>query len=219
MSTISDNLSLIQREIAPYKPRIVAVTKYFDEQYMIKAYEAGIRDFGENRVQDALEKIENLPDDIRKQVNFHLIGHLQSNKVKKTVGIFDLIHSVDSVKLAEVISNESASIGIKQKILLQINNADEVSKFGFSKDEIEDAFCKIKNLDGVDIQGLMTIAPLSNDEKYLKKLFQEIIQIKDTIETKFGYNLKEISMGMSNDYKIAACNGSTILRVGRKLFS
>ncbi len=218
MSIISDNLSLIKKEIAPYTPKIVAVTKYFDERGIIEAYNAGIRDFGENRIQDALEKIEKLPQDIKENSRFHLIGHLQTNKVKKAVGVFDLIHSVDSVKLAAAISEEAQKQGVVQKILLQVNNADEESKFGFDKVEVEDTFSQIVTLGGVQVEGLMTIAPLSDDDEYLRKLFQEIIQIKDKIATKFSYNLNEVSMGMSNDYKIAVQEGSTIIRVGRKLF-
>ncbi len=218
MSIISENLSLIKEEIAPYTPKIVAVTKYFDESGIVEAYNAGIRDFGENRIQDAFEKIEKLPESIKESSRFHLIGHLQTNKVKKAVGVFDLIHSVDSVKLAEAISEEALKQSVVQKILLQVNNADEETKFGFKAVEMEEVFSQIVKHRGVKIEGLMTIAPLSEDEEYLRKLFQEIIQIKDKITTKFGYNLKEVSMGMSNDYKIAAEEGSTIIRVGRRLF-
>jgi len=227
MSTISENLALIQQEIAPYTPKIVAVTKYFDEMGIVNAYEAGLRDFGENRVQDALAKIEKLPAHIRENSKFHLIGHLQTNKVKKAVGVFDLIHSVDSIKLAAAISEEARNKSTVQKILLQVNTADEEGKFGFAKGEIEGAFEEILALEegaesagsgGIKIEGLMTIAPISRDEEYLRMLFREIIQIKDKITTKFSYNLNEISMGMSDDYGIAVTEGSTIIRIGRKLF-
>lgn len=216
---ISKNLTKIQEEIAPCKPKIIAVTKYFDESGIIAAYESGIRDFAENRVVDACNKFEKLPEYIKNSSKFHLIGHLQTNKVKKAVGLFELIHSVDSLKLANTISEEALSKNIVQKILLQINNADEEAKYGLRKNEIEQTFAKVLSLKGVQIEGLMTIAPLSDDEKYLQKLFQEIIQIKDNIEKIFGYNLREVSMGMSNDYKIAAREGATIIRIGRKLFN
>ena len=218
MSKVSENLLKIRSEIAPYNPKIIAVTKYGDENTIIEAYEAGIRDFGENRVQDALAKIEKLPVNIKNSSNFHLIGHLQTNKVKKAVGYFNLIHSVDSVKLAEAINDEAGKKGIKQNILLQINNAEEESKFGFNKNELIDRFGEILSLKNLNVQGVMTIAPNLQDKEELRKLFQEIIQIKDKISKKYSYNLNEVSMGMSNDYQVAVQEGSTIIRVGRKLF-
>ena len=218
MSTISDNLLEITKEIAPYTPKIIAVTKYTDENSIIEAYNAGIRDFGENRVVDAIAKIEKLPEYVRENSRFHLIGHLQTNKVKKAVGYFDMIHSVDTLKLAQAINEEAARKGIVQKILLQVNNANEESKFGLDKGDTESIFGEILSLKNLEIKGLMTIAPISDDENYLRGLFKEIIQIKDKISKKYNYNLSEVSMGMSNDYKIAAQEGSTMIRVGRRLF-
>ena len=115
MSTVEYNLSELRKDIVPYKPKIIAVTKYFDETKLVEAYEDGLRDFGENRVQDALLKISKLPQEVRQNSRFHLIGHLQSNKVKKAVGHFYLIQSVDSLKLAQLISNEAERLGIVQK--------------------------------------------------------------------------------------------------------
>ena len=218
MSKVSENLLKIRSEIAPYNPKIIAVTKYGDEKAIIEAYEAGIRDFGENRVQDALAKIEKLPDGIRNSSKFHLIGHLQTNKVKKAVGHFDLIHSVDSVKLAEAIDEEAKKQGIVQEVLLQINNAEEESKFGFNKDELTDRFGEILDLGYLKVKGVMTIAPNLQDKEELRRLFREIIQIKDKISKRYSYNLIEVSMGMSNDYAVASEEGSTMIRVGRKLF-
>ena len=218
MSKVSENLLKIRSEIAPYNPKIIAVTKYGDENDIIEAYEAGIRDFGENRVQDALAKIEKLPESIRSNSNFHLIGHLQTNKVKKAVGYFNLIHSVDSVRLAEAINEEAQKKGLKQDILVQINNAEEESKFGFNKDELFERFGEILNLNHLNVKGVMTIAPNLQDKEELRRLFQEIIQIKDKISNRYNYNLNEVSMGMSNDYQVAAQEGSTIIRVGRRLF-
>ena len=216
--TIKKNLLQIQEDIAPYRPNIIAVTKYFDEKAIIEAYNAGLRDFGESRVIEASEKINNLPQEIRKNSTFHFIGHLQTNKVKKAIEIFDYIHSVDSVKLAEKISEEAGKIGKVQKILVQINNAGEQQKFGFSKDEIFDVFARIIKLKNLDIKGVMNMAPLGAQDDELKRLFCEIREIRDNLEKKFDWKLKEISMGMSQDYKIAAREGSTMLRIGRKLF-
>ena len=216
--TIKKNLLQIQEDIAPYRPNIIAVTKYFDENAIIEAYNAGLRNFGESRVIEASKKINNLPQEIRKNSIFHFIGHLQTNKVKKAIEIFDYIHSVDSVKLAEKISEEAGEIGKVQKILVQINNAGEEQKFGFSKDEIFDVFARIIKLKNLEIKGVMNMAPLGAPDNELTKLFREIREIRDNLEKKFDCKLNDISMGMSQDYKIAAREGSTMLRIGRKLF-
>ena len=216
--TIKKNLLQIQEDIAPYRPNIIAVTKYFDENAIIEAYNAGLRNFGESRVIEASKKINNLPQEIRKNSIFHFIGHLQTNKVKKAIEIFDYIHSVDSVKLAEKISEEAGEIGKVQKILVQINNAGEEQKFGLSKDEVFDVFARIIKLKNLDIKGVMNMAPLGAQDDELTRLFREIREIRDNLEKKFDCKLNDISMGMSQDYKIAAREGSTMLRIGRKLF-
>lgn len=212
------NLLQIQEDIAPYKPNIIAVTKYFDESAMIEAYNAGMRDFAESRANEAVEKINNLPADVRNNSRFHFIGHLQTNKVKKVVPNFDYIHSVDSLKLAKAISDEAKAIGKVQKILLQVNNANEEQKFGFSKDEIFEEFSKIKALPSIEVAGIMNMAPLGASEDELNRLFGDVFNIKKELEKVFNCELKELSMGMSQDYKIAVKNGSTMLRIGRKLF-
>ncbi len=216
--TVKRNLLQIQEEIAPCKPRIIAVTKYFDEEAIETAYNAGIRDFGESRVIEASAKIENLPDEVRENSTFHFIGHLQTNKVKQALKVFEFIHSVDSVKLAQTISQNALELGKVQKVLIQINNANEEQKFGFSKDEVFDNFEQLKSLNGIEIVGVMNMAPLNAEDKEIERLFSEITQIRDSLEKEFNCKLKEISMGMSQDYKIAAQQGSTMLRVGRKLF-
>lgn len=212
------NLLQIQEDIAPYKPNIIAVTKYFDENAMVEAYNAGMRDFAESRAIEAVEKINNLPTEIRNNSNFHFIGHLQTNKVKKVVQNFDYIHSVDSLKLAKAISEEAQAIGKIQKILLQVNNANEEQKFGFSKEEIFEEFPKIKALSSIEIVGIMNMAPLGASEDELDRLFADVYNIKKELEKEFNCELKELSMGMSQDYKVAVRHGSTMLRIGRKLF-
>ncbi len=216
--TIKRNLLRIQEEIAPCKPRIIAVTKYFSKEVMIASFEAGLRDFGESRVIEASEKINSLPQEVRENSTFHFIGHLQTNKVKHTVKVFDYIHSVDSVKLAQSISEHAKEIGKVQKVLIQINNANEEQKFGFSKSEVFKVFDELKTLDGIEIVGVMNMAPLGVGEDEIGALFTEIVEIRNELEEKFNCKLQEISMGMSQDYKIAAQKGSTMLRVGRKLF-
>ena len=217
-NTVKNNLLQIQEDIAPYKPNIIAVTKYFDESAIIEAYNAGLRDFAESRVIEAIAKINNLPEEIKNNSKFHFIGHLQTNKVKKAVGTFDYIHSVDSFKLAKTISDDAHSIGKIQNILLQVSNANEEQKFGFSTKEIFEVFISIKELPNIKIAGLMNMAPLGASEDELNRLFEEVFQIKQKLEKEFNYPLKELSMGMSQDYKIAVKHGATMLRIGRKLF-
>ncbi len=218
IETIKRNLLQIQEDIAPYKPNIIAVTKYFDENAIINAYDAGLSNFAESRVIEAIEKIEKLPDEIKENSKFHFIGHLQTNKVKKVVKFFDYIHSVDSLKLAKVISDEALNLGKIQKVLLQVNNADEEQKFGFSKNEIFEVFTLIKELPSIEVAGLMNMAPLGASELELDSLFSEVAQIKSKLEKNFNCELSEISMGMSQDYKIAVRHGATMVRIGRKLF-
>ena len=216
---VRQNLLQIQEDIAPYKPNIIAVTKYFDETAIINAYNAGLRDFAESRVVEAVKKIDNLPSDIRNNSRFHFIGHLQTNKVRKVVGKFDYIHSVDSLKLAKVISEEAQNTGKIQNILLEINIAEEEQKYGFSEKEIFNVFTSLKELPNINIAGLMCMTPLGASEKTQDEVFSEIVEIKQGLESSFNCKLKEMSMGMSQDYKEAAKYGATMLRIGRKLFN
>ena len=216
--TFRENLLQIQEDIAPYKPNIIAVTKYFDENAIIEAYNAGLRDFAESRVIEAVEKINNLPAEIRNNSKFHFIGHLQTNKVKKVLPTFDYIHSVDSLKLAKVISDEALVLRKVQNVFLQVNNANEEQKFGLSKKDIFEVFPQVKALPSINIVGIMNMAPLGASDDELNRLFEDVLNIKNELEQKFNCELKELSMGMSQDYKIAVKHGATMLRIGRKLF-
>lgn len=218
MNTVKDNLLRIQAEIEPYTPNIIAVTKYFDESKIIEAYQAGLRNFGESRIPEAIEKINRLPKEIKENSKFHLIGHLQTNKVKKVIGFFDIIHSIDSLHLAQEVSKEALNKNLVQKVLLQVNNAQEEQKFGFSKQEILENFEQINSLKGLKILGLMNIAPLDVGESELKRLFSDITSFRNELQKKYNCELKEISMGMSNDYIQAVEAGATMVRIGRKLF-
>ncbi len=217
--TVKENLARIQEEIAPYKPNIIAVTKYFGLDAIIAAYQAGLRNFGESRAIEAIEKINQLPEEIRNNSNFHFIGHLQTNKVRKVVENFDYIHSIDSLKLAEVVSNVALESGKVQNVLLQLNNANETQKFGFSKEDLYENFLQICSLKGLKIIGLMNMAPLGASIELLEKLFRDVVETRDELEKKYNCEIPEISMGMSQDYVIAARCGATMLRIGRKLFS
>ena len=216
---IKQNLLQIQEQIAPYTPNIIAVTKYFGIDAMIAAYEAGLRDFGESRAIESIEKIHSLPNEIKSNSKFHFIGHLQTNKVNKVVCNFDVIHSIDSVKLASVVSEEALKVGKVQDVFIQLNNANEEQKYGFSKKELFENFEDIKDLKGIKILGLMNIAPLEANSRELEKLFEDVRQTQIELVNKYNCEMREISMGMSNDYLIAAAHGATVLRIGRKLFS
>ena len=219
------------KEIAKVQERYLNRTKINLARWMAKRYFCNVSDclklmlppgtstkISENRVKDALKKIDKLPEIIKKDSHFHLIGHLQTNKVKLAVGNFDLIHSVDSVKLAKEINEEAKKKGIIQKILLQINNAREDQKSGFLPEEIKSAFKEINSYDAVKICGLMNMAPINATDEELHYLFKNIKQINDVLQSEFGVELKQISMGMSRDFRIALEEGATMIRLGRILF-
>lgn len=218
MSIIADNINNIKSELKNYQGRLIAVSKYVTAQEMIDAYNAGIKDFAESKAIDALEKINTLPREMKKDCTWHFIGHLQSNKVKKVVGNFEFIHSVDSLKLAKAVSDFAKEKELTQKILLQVNISDEETKFGFSSEELLQAFPEIIKLENIRIEGLMTMAPFTSGDAYLASLFRQVKELKEKLECNFGLSLKELSMGMSNDYLIAAKEGSTMVRVGTKIF-
>lgn len=215
---VEKNFLELKQEIAPYNVNIIAVTKYFGLNAMIAGYKVGIRDFAESRALEAIEKIQALPNEIRKNSKFHFIGHLQSNKVEKVVAHFDIIHSVDSVKIAKAISDTACSLDKREKILLQINNSGEVQKFGFSKEQLVSEMECLLNLEGIEILGLMNMAPLEATTEELAQLFGDIREFRNKLEREFKIELPELSMGMSNDYKIAVKEGATAIRIGRKLF-
>ena len=218
MPSVAENLKEIRKDIPDFKGRIIAVTKYVDETKVVEAYEAGLRDFGENKVQDALKKLENLPQEVVKNSTWHFIGHLQSNKVRKVVGKFDYIHSVDTFELAKKISDIAQEYKIIQKILIEVNISGEKSKFGANIAEVEEIFRNLKNLSGIKVLGLMTMAPNTPNEVFLKKVFTNLKELGYNLESKYIVELKELSMGMSSDYKIAADCGATMIRLGQRLF-
>ena len=218
MSKIPENLQVIRHEINTQKVRIIAVTKYVSVNEIIELYEAGIKDIGENKVQDALNKRLELPASIEKDITWHFIGHLQTNKVKNVVGKFNYIHSIDSEKLAKAVSESAKSQNIKQNILIQVNIAQEETKYGFDVNAVKEVFPEIFKLDAISVVGLMTIAPYTLDQKTLHTVFGNLRKLRDYLEEKYSCSLPELSMGMSNDYKIASQEGATMLRLGQVLF-
>lgn len=208
-------VSAIQAGRDPREIALVAVSKERSVEEIKETYFLGIRDFGENRVQEALEKMENLPNDIR----WHFLGKLQKNKVNKVIGKFTLIHSVDSVELAKKISSASLEKGIRTQILLEANTSTEASKSGLSAKEWESQYRQLLDLEGIEVHGLMTMAPLTEDEGVIRHCFSELRLLRDRLQELGGEELSALSMGMSNDFPIAIQEGATILRIGTALFT
>ena len=220
MSNIKENIEQIRQQLAHSQVKIIAVTKYYGVDRLIEAYDVGLRDFGENKVLDAINKIESLPQNIRDDSTFHLIGHLQSNKVKKAVKYFDIIHSVDSLKLAQKIDVEAKAINKCQKILLQVNYAKEESKTGFSVEGLFEAYPEIRKLKNVKIEGLMTMAPKFAQNDEIRRIFAQLSQLAVDISAKKYDNISmdKLSMGMSSDFETAIEEGSHMVRIGTALF-
>ncbi len=217
--TIEKNLLLIKNRIAPWKPNIIAVTKYYDKTAIEQAFECGLRDFAESRANDGISKIDSLCKELREKSTFHFIGHVQSNKAKKIVKYFDYIQSVDSLKIAEIISDYALDMGKRQKVLLELNSAGEETKFGYDREGMLRDFERLVSLEGIEVCGIMSMAPLTAEESELESLFEGVREFKQMLEETFGYKLPELSMGMSNDYHIAVKHGASMIRIGRKLFS
>ena len=218
-SLVKLNLSTIKKNIAHYNVKIIAVTKYFGLKAIQAGYDAGIRDFAESRALEAIEKIHNLPQHVRENSTFHFIGHLQSNKAQKVVENFDVIHSVDSLKIAKAISKAACSLNKREKIFLQVNNAGEEQKSGYSKEQLRTELKDILTLEGLEIIGLMNMAPFGIENTLLSELFKDIREFRDELAKEFKIALSELSMGMSDDYEVAVEEGATMIRIGRKLFT
>lgn len=195
---------------------LVAVTKTVDAEAAAKVMQAGVLDLGENRVQSFLDKYEVLGDSPR----WHIIGHLQTNKVKYLIGKVKLIHSVDSLHLAEEINKKARALGVRQDVLFQFNISGEESKSGASAEEAEKIFEAISKLESLSVRGLMTMAPLLAGESETKRIFAGLRELSQKID---GYKLpnvsmEHLSMGMSGDFEAAISEGATLVRVGSALF-
>lgn len=200
----------------PEEVTLIAVSKTKPVEMLQEVYNEGIRDFGENYVQELADKIEIMPNDIR----WHMIGHLQRNKVKYLVGKVACIHSVDSLRLAEVINERSIKLGVVTEIMAEVNIAGEESKFGFTRDEVFDFAEKVSTMEGVKLVGLMTSAPYVNDPEENRQYFREMKSLSVDINEKNinNINITELSMGMTNDYIVAVEEGATHVRVGTAIF-
>jgi len=216
--SIRENLQNIKKEVGD-RACLVAVSKTKPNEDILEAYETGQRVFGENKVQELLAKSESLPKDIE----WHMIGHLQSNKVKYIAPFVSLIHGVDSGKLLKMINKEGAKINRKIPCLLQVHIAEEESKFGFSEQELNDLLTEelLQSLTHVEIKGVMGMATYTDDENQIRKEFALLVKIFNALKKGVfseSAEFKEISMGMSGDFMLAIEEGSTMVRVGSSIF-
>lgn len=194
--------------------KLIAVSKYFGVDAIIEANKFGIVDFGENRAQELILKFEKIGN----KVIWHFIGTLQKNKVKYAVKAAEYIHSVNSIELLEEINKRASSLNKVQKILLEVKTSFEETKSGLTnEEEIFKIAEQANNYSNVNLVGLMTIAPLTDDEKLIRKSFRDLRKLKDKMN-KSGINISELSMGMTSDYKIAIEEGTTMLRIGSAIF-
>ncbi|MBQ4626184.1 MAG: YggS family pyridoxal phosphate-dependent enzyme [Clostridia bacterium] len=225
-SAISENLEIIRNDIAeaalkfgrpPEEVNLMAVTKTVESKFINHAIDCGISLIGENKVQEFLMKEPELKLDCCKP---HLIGHLQSNKVKKIVGKVDTIQSVDSISIASEIGKRSVEAGITTNVLLEVNVGNEESKFGFDFDEVLDRAHEISEIKGVSIDGLMCVAPICEKESELRAIFSNMHSMFIDIGAKKidNINMNILSMGMSGDYKLAILEGANLVRVGSAIF-
>ncbi len=220
---IIDSYTRIEKEIAaiatasgrsPGGIRIIAVSKTFDEPIVQEAIDAGIRVFGENKVQEAKRKIPNLKGDF----TFHMVGHLQSNKAREAVLLFDLIHSIDKIETAAAVDREAGRIGKKQKVLIQVNTSGEESKSGIAPSSARDLTEQVMELKNLDLRGFMTMAPFTDDEDVIRETFRAAKRLLEQLNESLGLSLTELSMGMSSDFRIAVVEGATLVRIGTAIF-
>ena len=195
---------------------LIAVSKTKPVSDLKEVYDAGCRDFGENKVQEIMDKIDELPDDIR----WHMIGHLQTNKVKYIVDKVYMIHSVDSVKLVDTISKEAEKKGVTVRILIEVNVAGEESKFGTGLDDARELYEYAVQQPGIDVCGFMTIAPYTVDAEENRQYFVDLKQLSVDMQSQSNHNINGmvLSMGMTGDYEVAVEEGATMVRVGTGIF-
>jgi len=193
---------------SPDEVTLVAITKTHDAATVRAAFEVGLRHFGENRIQEAGSKLAEL-EDVKSQSTWHMVGHLQTNKVKTAVELFDIIQSVDSVKLADFLSRNTHK---PLPIFLEVNIGEEESKSGFSVAEISQSVSEIGKMQNLEVRGLMTVAPWVSDPEEVRPVFRQLRELRDSL------GLAELSMGMTDDFEVAIEEGATSVRVGRAIF-
>jgi len=224
MSYVEQNINWLKNEIIntcaqvgrdPEEVNLIAVTKTIDTFRINEAVNKGIKEVGENRVQEIIDKYDKISE-----VNWHMIGHLQTNKVKYIIDKVKLIHSLDRINLATEINNRAKQQNLEARVLIQVNVAKEDTKFGIASEEVYGFIESIYNLENIKIQGLMTIAPYVEEPEEVRKYFKELKNIFEEIKMRNykGVEMKYLSMGMTNDFKIAIEEGSNMIRVGTAIF-
>jgi hypothetical protein len=223
MSSILDNLERVREHIAQAAAKagrdvkdveLVAITKTHPAEKVREAVEAGQTLFGESRVQEARAKIPELSSNIR----WHFVGHLQKNKVRLALPLFEMIHSVDSLGLAQDINRIAEEEGLYPRVLLEVNVGGEGSKFGFVPDDLGKQMEALLTLSRLSIEGLMCIPPLAVESEDSRKFFVEVRELRDSLEKEFNMKLPELSMGMTQDFAIGIGEGATLVRVGTAIF-
>jgi pyridoxal phosphate enzyme (YggS family) len=223
MTSIAENLERVREQIAhaaakvgraPNEVELVAITKTHAAEKVREAIQAGQSLFGESRVQEARAKIQELPSAIR----WHFVGHLQKNKIRHALPLFEMIHSVDSLALAQEINRIAEEEGMHPRVLLEINVAGEGSKFGFAPDKLREQMEALLALPRLSVLGLMTIPPLGEEPQAARKYFVQLRELRDRLQTEFRVDLAQLSMGMTQDYAVAVEEGATLVRVGTAIF-
>jgi PLP dependent protein len=200
---------------------LVCVSKNRSAEDIREVLQAGVRDIAENKVQEALSHYQALADSsYGRQIKWHMVGHLQTNKAKEAVKLFDLIHSVDSLKLAEEINRQAAKINKFQDVLIEVKTSPEDSKSGISDNEVQGLVKSILNLKNLRLAGLMTMAPAGDDPEKARPYFRQLRELKSKLNDSgiADYQLRELSMGMSDDFQTAVEEGATMVRIGRAVF-
>ena len=223
MASIAENLQGVREQIARVAKKsgrsandieLVAVTKTHDAARVREAVEAGQQLFGESKVQEARAKVPELPSNLR----WHFIGHLQKNKIRHALPLFELFHGVDSLDLAENINRIATEDGANPRLLLEVNVAGEGSKFGFKPDRLKQEMGALLELPRLSIEGLMTIPPLAPEAEESRPFFVQLRELRDKLQRDFGVQLPHLSMGMTNDFEVAIEEGATLIRVGTAIF-
>ena len=223
MLSIAENLERVRKQIAHAAAKagrtvdeieLVAITKTHPAEKVREAIEAGQTLFGESRVQEARVKIPELPSNL----HWHYVGHLQKNKIRHALPLFELFHGVDSLALAQEMNRIAADEGLHPRVLLEVNVAGEGSKFGFSPDKLREQMEGLLALQRLSILGLMIIPPLGDKAEASRRYFAQLRELRDRLKTEFHVDLPQLSMGMTQDYPIAVQEGATLVRVGTAIF-
>jgi len=223
MADIAENLERVRKQIVAASKKsgrnvddleLIAISKTHDAVKVREAIEAEQSLFGESRVQEARVKIPELPSNLR----WHFVGHLQKNKIRHALPLFELIHSVDSLALAQDINRIAEEDGLHPRVLLEVNVAGEGSKFGFTPEKLREDLENLLALPRLSILGLMTIPPIADEAEASRKYFVELRELRDRLQTEFHVDLAQLSMGMTQDFAIAVEEGATLVRVGTAIF-